>query len=901
MATPRTVAFHTLGCKLNYSETSALARLFEQNGYLPVKFEEEADIYVLNTCSVTEQADKECKKIVRQAMRRSPHAFVVVTGCYAQLKPQEIAEIPGVDLVLGAGEKFRILDYVDELSKAPGKGMVHAGEVRDVNTFTASFSFGDRTRSFLKVQDGCDYKCTFCTIPQARGASRSDTVESALANARNIAAMGVKEIVLTGVNLGDFGNGTAVIEGEKVKKEALFVDLVQELDQLEEVSRFRISSIEPNLLTEEIIQIVSESERFMPHFHVPLQSGNDKQLRDMRRRYKRQLYADRVDAIRKYMPHACIGCDVIVGFPGETEADFLETYQFISSLDVSYLHVFTYSERANTLAAEMPGVVSVEERRRRNQALRGLSEMKRREFYARFIGSERPVLFEHHKNTAFMSGFTDNYLKIEAPIQPDFINQIGSVQLGELTPDGESLMATPGILSNIRQAAIALIGMLCLLALPAFSQQKVPLSLDKAIKMSLENSGQLKKAHLDREALDLRIREQRSAAWPQVKTGANFDAFPLLPTQLIPGEVLGRPDGSFVPVQFGRPWQLTGTISAEQILYSEAGRRMAPAAETTRILSDLLITRSEEEITFQTASIWYQMLQTTQLQRSVDANMEKLKALKNMAELQFNNGYITSTDVKRIKVALTNLETQQQNLINGITALRETLQFLCGIPFDQTIEVEEKVAELPAADSTTWLSIELEPSATTEMKLLGYQESLNQVQTRAAAADNWPTISAYATAWAQNQGNNPLFFTSKRWYGMGVVGVKMQATLFDGNRRKHKMSLLKIDLQKIREDLRQLENAKVLEFRQARTQLVSALRGLRTQSENVALAQEITDKLALRYKAGELPLTDLLNAQTARSEAETNYWQQMFTYKLATLKLAKATGKLSLFKEKANH
>jgi threonylcarbamoyladenosine tRNA methylthiotransferase MtaB len=439
MATPRTVAFHTLGCKLNYSETSALAKLFESNGYLPVKFEEGADIYVLNTCSVTEQADKECKKIVRQALRAKPEAFVVVTGCYAQLKPQEIAEIPGVDLVLGAGEKFRILDYVDDLSKSPGKGMVHAGEVRDVNTFTASFSFGDRTRSFLKVQDGCDYKCSFCTIPQARGASRSDTVERVIENVRQIAALGTKEIVLTGVNLGDFGNGTDVIEGAKPKKEALFVDLVAELDAMEDIGRFRISSIEPNLLTDEIIEIVSKSKRFMPHFHVPLQSGNDKQLRDMRRRYKRDLYAARVASIKKLMPHACIGCDVIVGFPGETEADFMETYRFVQDLDISYLHVFTYSERANTPATEMPDAVPMHERKRRNQALRSLSEMKRRAFYAEHLGTERPVLFEHHKNPALMSGFTDNYVKIELPFDALKINQISLVRLDALSADGEAV------------------------------------------------------------------------------------------------------------------------------------------------------------------------------------------------------------------------------------------------------------------------------------------------------------------------------------------------------------------------------------------------------------------------------------------------------------------------------
>lgn len=438
--TPRTVAFHTLGCKLNYSETSALARLFEGSGYLPVKFEEGADIYVLNTCSVTEQADKECKKIVRQALRQQPGAFVIVTGCYAQLKPHEIADIPGVDLVLGAGEKFRILDYVDDISKAQGKGMVHAGEVRDVNTFTASFSFGDRTRSFLKVQDGCDYKCSFCTIPQARGASRSDTVESVLQNARQIAASGAQEIVLTGVNLGDFGNGTEVIEGARIQKEAMFIDLIRQLDLLKEVSRFRISSIEPNLLTDEIISFVAESQRFMPHFHIPLQSGNDKQLRDMRRRYRRDLYAERVALTKRLMPHACIGCDVIVGFPGETEADFLETYQFLQTLDISYLHVFTYSERANTPAAEMPGAVPVEERRRRNQALRGLSEMKRRAFYSEHIGTERPVLFEQHKNRALLSGFTDNYVKIEMPFEEGRVNTIGPVWLREMSGDGEAVM-----------------------------------------------------------------------------------------------------------------------------------------------------------------------------------------------------------------------------------------------------------------------------------------------------------------------------------------------------------------------------------------------------------------------------------------------------------------------------
>lgn len=440
MSTPKTVAFHTLGCKLNYSETSALARMFAEGGFTPVKFEESADIYVLNTCSVTEQADKECKKIVRQALRRQPDALIVVTGCYAQLKPTEIAEIPGVDLVLGAGEKFRILEYVEGLSKAQGKGMVRAGEVRDVNIFTASFSFGDRTRSFLKVQDGCDYKCTFCTIPQARGASRSDTLANAVQNARTIASAGAKEIVLTGVNLGDFGNGTAVIEGLRPRKEALFIDLIRELDAVETVERFRISSIEPNLLTDEIIEFTAQSRRFMPHFHIPLQSGNNKQLADMRRRYRRELYEARVAHIRRIMPHACIGCDVIVGFPGETDSDFEETYRFISQLDVSYLHVFTYSERANTPAALMPDPVPVETRRQRNQALRGLSEMKRREFYARHIGQVRPVLLEHSRDPDTLSGFTDNYIRIEIPRAEGLeVNQIRELLLGNFTQNGESL------------------------------------------------------------------------------------------------------------------------------------------------------------------------------------------------------------------------------------------------------------------------------------------------------------------------------------------------------------------------------------------------------------------------------------------------------------------------------
>jgi threonylcarbamoyladenosine tRNA methylthiotransferase MtaB len=435
--TPKSVAFHTLGCKLNYSETSSIQRLFEDNGFFVNEFDEGADVYVINTCSVTDFADQKCRQIVRRALRHTPQSFVVVVGCYAQLKPQEIAEIPGVDLVLGAGEKFKILDYIDSLTKSQGKGMVSAGEIREVNTFHNAFSFGDRTRSFLKVQDGCDYKCSFCTIPLARGKSRSDTVESAVANAKKIAEMGVKEIVLTGVNIGDFGNGTEVIEGTKTKKEALFIDLIKELDKVEGINRFRISSIEPNLLTNEIISFVADSQRFMPHFHIPLQSGNNKQLQQMRRRYKRELYASRVETIKSIMPHACIGVDVIVGFPDETDADFLETYNFINSLDISYLHVFTYSERPNTPAAEMENAVPMHKRRERNEMLRILSEKKRHAFYQQFLGQTREVLFEKHKNPDFLTGFTDNYIKIEVPNTEGVVNTIAPVELIDFNLDGD--------------------------------------------------------------------------------------------------------------------------------------------------------------------------------------------------------------------------------------------------------------------------------------------------------------------------------------------------------------------------------------------------------------------------------------------------------------------------------
>lgn len=436
MATPRSVAFYTLGCKLNFSETSSLGKLFEKQGYLEVPFQHGADIYVINTCSVTDFADRKCRQIVRRALRLRPEAFVVVVGCYAQLKPEEIANIPGVDLVLGAAEKFRILDFIEELTKAPGKGMVAAGEIRQVNDFVNAFSFGDRTRSFLKVQDGCDYKCTFCTIPLARGRSRSDTVSNVVANAQEIAAMGIKEIVLTGVNIGDFGNGTAVIEGEKPKKQALFIDLIKALDEVEGIERFRISSIEPNLCTDEIIEFVAQSKRFVPHFHMPLQSGNDKQLKQMRRRYKRDLYASRVEKIKSLMPHCCIGVDVIVGFPGETDEDFMESYRFLNSLDISYLHVFTYSERPDTLAAEMQEVVPLNIRRERNKMLTILSEKKRRFFYEQHLGQSRPALLEKHKNKSLMSGYTDNYIRIEMPLEESLLNQIHEVQLENIQDSG---------------------------------------------------------------------------------------------------------------------------------------------------------------------------------------------------------------------------------------------------------------------------------------------------------------------------------------------------------------------------------------------------------------------------------------------------------------------------------
>lgn len=429
-ASMKKVAFYTLGCKLNFSETSTIGRLFTDAGYAVVEFQDQADVYVINTCSVTEHADKKCRKVVKEALKYSPNAFVTIVGCYAQLKPQEIAEIEGVDMVLGAAEKFRIVEYITDLTKQP-KALVHQQNIEKVNhNFIASYSIGDRTRTFLKVQDGCDYPCTYCTIPLARGASRSDTIENVVNRAKMIAESGVKEIVLTGVNLGDFG----IRNGQREDK---FFDLVKALDKVEGIERIRISSIEPNLLSNEIIQFVSTSKRFVPHFHIPLQSGSDKILGLMRRRYRSDLYVERVAKIKEVMPHCCIGVDVIVGFPGETKEDFLDTYQFLNQLDISYLHVFTYSERELTAAAEMKGVVAGSERNERSKMLHILSDKKRRAFYESQIGAEAEVLFEADQKSGYMHGFTKNYVKVRAKYDPVMVNELKAVKLLEITADGE--------------------------------------------------------------------------------------------------------------------------------------------------------------------------------------------------------------------------------------------------------------------------------------------------------------------------------------------------------------------------------------------------------------------------------------------------------------------------------
>lgn len=414
------IAFHTLGCKLNFSETSTIARQMQEHGMETVEFNEAADVYVINTCSVTDNADKKCRNIVRRAMRNNEDAYVVVIGCYAQLKPKEISEIEGVDLVLGAAEKFQLPQILTDLTKE-SCGQIKASEIEAANFFVDAFSVGDRTRSFLKIQDGCNYNCSFCTIPLARGKSRSDLPSNVLKNAQAIAAQGVKEIVLTGVNTGDYGKGLE----EKVE----FFDIVKMLEKVDGVERIRISSIEPNLLKNEIIEHVANSNKFMPHFHIPLQSGCNKILGLMRRRYRRELYADRVAKIKALMPHACIGVDVIVGFPGEGEEEFLETYNFLNDLDISYLHVFTYSERANTYAIELPHVVPTQVRHERSKMLRGLSEKKKRFFYDQFVGQTREVLFEQEKKGNEMHGFTDNYIKVVQPYNADLVGKIGSVEL----------------------------------------------------------------------------------------------------------------------------------------------------------------------------------------------------------------------------------------------------------------------------------------------------------------------------------------------------------------------------------------------------------------------------------------------------------------------------------------
>ncbi len=424
------VAFHTLGCKLNFAETSTIARQFSED-FDRVDFSEAADVYVINTCSVTENADKRFKTLVKQALSINESAFVIAVGCYAQLKPEELASVNGVDLVLGATEKFKVLDYISDLTKND-MGEVHSCEIEEADFYVGSYSLGDRTRAFLKVQDGCDYKCTYCTIPLARGISRSDTLQNVLNNASEIASQGVREIVLTGVNIGDYGKG----EFGNKKHEHTFFELVQELDRVEGIDRVRISSIEPNLLNNETIEFVSKSHAFVPHFHIPLQSGSNELLKKMRRRYQKELYVDRVQAIKKHMPDACIGVDVIVGFPGETDAHFLETYHFLSELDVSYLHVFTYSERDNTLAATMEGVVPVNVRKKRSKMLRGLSVKKRRSFYQSQLGKVKKVLFEAENKQGYIYGFTENYVKIRTPWNPEWVNTIHSVQLLEIDESG---------------------------------------------------------------------------------------------------------------------------------------------------------------------------------------------------------------------------------------------------------------------------------------------------------------------------------------------------------------------------------------------------------------------------------------------------------------------------------
>tara|TARA_R110001599_G_scaffold115567_1_gene282403 strand:+ start:29607 stop:30926 length:1320 start_codon:yes stop_codon:yes gene_type:complete len=431
----RKVAFYTLGCKLNFSETSTISRQFAEKGYQKVEFSETPDIFIINTCSVTDNADKKCAKIVREAQSINPDGYVAIIGCYAQLKPKEISEIPGVDAVLGAAEKFRLIELLDGFVK-PETTQVLASEIKEATAFNNAYSINDRTRTFLKVQDGCNYHCAFCTIPLARGKSRSDSVENILSSAREIAATEVKEVVLTGVNIGDFG----IQDGKRTER---FVDLVKAIDEVEGIDRIRISSIEPNLLTNEIIEFTSTSKRFVPHFHIPLQSGNNKTLRRMRRRYLRELYEDRINKIKQLMPNCCIGVDVIVGFPGETHEDFLDTYNFLNELNISYLHVFTYSERANTAAPEMEGRVPLKERKERSKMLRILSEKKKQQFYRENLGSTATVLFENDIENGMMHGFTENYIRVAAKYDPMLINELKTVTLKSINENGTVAVEEP--------------------------------------------------------------------------------------------------------------------------------------------------------------------------------------------------------------------------------------------------------------------------------------------------------------------------------------------------------------------------------------------------------------------------------------------------------------------------
>lgn len=430
MSQPK-VAFYTLGCKLNFSETSTIARNFEDEGYKRVEFENDPDVVVINTCSVTDNADKRFKTIVKQAQKSNPDAFIIGIGCYAQLKPEELAEVNGVDLVLGATEKFKVTDYITDLTKNDF-GEVHSCEIDEADFYVGSYSIGDRTRAFLKVQDGCDYKCTYCTIPLARGISRSDKLQTVLKNAKEISKQGIKEIVLTGVNIGDYGKG----EFGNKKHEHTFLDLVKALDHVEGIDRVRISSIEPNLLKDETINFVAASNCFVPHFHIPLQSGSNALLKKMRRRYMRELYVDRVESIKSKMPDACIGVDVIVGFPGETDELFLETFNFLNELDISYLHVFTFSERDNTPAAEMKDVVPLKVRKKRSKMLRGLSAKKRRAFYESQLNSTHEVLFEGENKSGYINGFTENYVKVKTFWNPELVNTKHQVILNEIDEDG---------------------------------------------------------------------------------------------------------------------------------------------------------------------------------------------------------------------------------------------------------------------------------------------------------------------------------------------------------------------------------------------------------------------------------------------------------------------------------